>query len=207
MIKDKNEYYGNCDEVTLDLFCQILKTGKVELLLINGAMTNDELADAWAEIWDEYCQISGNSEYQIMLDLLKEVGILRAELMAIETAIIVLRKENSPEHIEILKQLGYDYNWDYSLPDLFFKNLEKVSKKVKNKVVLIQDKQKQIEAEQAKITKQRGGKFEDNIPIVSKYMGFAIRKKETSLAEFAGYIAAMKAEAKRQQNNRNNGRG
>jgi len=200
-----------CDQLPLDKFITALITGDYSVLVVSGQFTKAQLQTAWDNIYYEYLQISwrpAGTEYFIKLQ--SDEALLRDEVLTIELAIYYLSPALAPyanayypRIIEGLKRYGYkitqpaDGNYTQQLKVL---NNKLIPKRLRLKVL-----QQQIDDyynKNIKAEKPSAENFYSVLRKLSRYMGYAIRVTDITVAEYAGLLNDYMRELETQNANK-----
>jgi hypothetical protein len=167
-----------CSEVTLDEFIDCLVNGNLRRLVRDGNPSDEELRAAWIELYGEYSELSGNQSHRYMFSLMKSILVLKLRLLCVQGVL------KSSKDMSVLKELGYTGD------------TQRIIAKAKRELVELQGKEKELE----KMKKDNSGDsasegdFTAWIVAVSKYMGYRIDRKTTTVAEFLSANKIMERE-------------
>jgi len=183
---EERKILSKCSEVTMDKFIECLCNQNYSCLIISGDFTNEEQFETWNNLFYEYCDLINSKEYQLILKYMKSVGINEAKLTAINLCLVVLSHGYNQDCVDVLKNYGYNYKFSSEslLNDL--KNVQNISKGAEIK---LQNDRKQLEMLTNKKKKQvKESDFDKIFIYISKYMGFVVKKKDTTVSEYCGMI-------------------
>lgn len=107
---------SSCTEITLDRFIDVMVDGRLDLLIISGEPTKEELEKAWGIIYAEYTELIGDDSYTDVIKLMKDINILSQQYYRIHILIEVLINCYIPAAHQELKRMGYTVR--YSPDDL-----------------------------------------------------------------------------------------
>lgn len=180
-LSQSNLYY-QCSETPLQIFIDCLCHKRFERLIKSGKPSQDEILNAWNELFTEYCDLSGSNEMNEVLQVTKKIGVIQAKQTAIALSVIVLSHRNSEISKDNLRQLGFNYDFDAALVD----DLQRVISAAKSYEIELKSLQKRYEALTSK-----GGKstitdayFKRILVDLSKFMGFQLKATSTTVEEF-----------------------
>ena len=146
-----------------------------------GEGTPEQQAEAWQEIMFEYASLIKSESSEYLFNLTKRITLLRADILYIETAVLYLKIEHSPEIVDQLRLYGYPLIEGYKEKDL-----DRIISLAKTLVYEL----KELCAEYDLLQKTTTGKaqseedFDATIAVLSKYQGYAIPQRKTSVTEF-----------------------
>ena len=179
MEKQKSNISCKCSEVTLDEFIDCLINNNLRRLVRSGSPSDEELQAAWAALYSEYSELTGNREYQYYFSVYRSVYAMRVKMHIVQLIL------SNPENINLddLQALGYKGDIDKIIARLKFETIELLSK----------------EKELENMKKKEGGTvkesdFDDWVISVGKYLGYGIKRKEMLLSEFLSAHRAMQRE-------------
>jgi len=187
-----------CSQTSLHDFIRCLFHQDYSVLSEGKECKPDELMNAWQQIYEEYCLISGSPEYAKILKCLNEINRLLSILLFGGRAIQILSCKYSPENITILKRIGFNYDFSNVDRKSYDRDIENCSKKMKGFEVQLQIQQKKKlelfgldENGEIKNKKQQQTEndFLKSVAIVRKSIGTPISLRETMLDEWAGMVA------------------
>ena len=168
-----------CSEVTLDEFIDCLINSNLRRLVRSGNPTDEELQAAWAALYSEYSELTGNKEYQYYFSVYRSVYAMRLKMRLAQ----LLLNDHANVNFNDLQELGYKGDVDKIIARLQFETVELLSK----------------EKELENMKKKEGGTvkesdFDDWVISVGKYLGYGIKRKEMLLSEFLSAHRAMQRE-------------
>jgi hypothetical protein len=189
---------NTCSKTSLHDFIRCLFHQDYSVLSEGKECKPDELMNAWQQIYEEYCLISGSPEYAKILKCLNEINRLLSILLFGGRAIQILSCKYSPENIAILKRIGFNYDFSNVDRKSYDRDIENCSKKMKGFEVQLQIQQKKKlelfgldENGEIKNKKQQQTEkdFLKSVAVVRKSIGTPISLRETMLDEWAGMVA------------------
>ncbi len=135
--KAEDKYYELLDKIPYNRFVDCYVDSNLSALVISGFPQTVDLEKAWDNIFFEYIERVGNSEYKLYLDLYKEISRLRITLSQIDTIVGRGNKEEgTPPGIlrlcydeyfakEINKILGTNCRFNWKDPKSYFAEVDK----------------------------------------------------------------------------------
>ena len=202
--------YCRCSEIFLSQFIECLINNNLQVLIKEGTATQSDLAKAWELIYNEYAELNESVVYRMVLSFEKEISRLDERYTQIKTACLVLSVKHSKYFIQLLKDFGYNYQFDYANKDSFEADLINVLKKAKS--ILIQKEQKE-KAYQKYMSEHTGQKvtpsyFDDCLTAISQFMRIDYNPETIKLTKFVNILKKMNSynEKLNEQNNKVNGK-
>lgn len=123
--------------------------GNLSALVISGFPTQEQLTSAWENIIQEYTDAMGDGEYNMYLNMYKEVELMRIDYESIKFLIAALRKIYSPFfHEELKKLLRVDLKLNENDIPTYLAELDKCGRRLNG--IKINLDLKQIEFDQVK---------------------------------------------------------
>jgi hypothetical protein len=141
---------------------------------------------AWNDILEEYCKLLEDGNYSQLIEIYREMIRMNATYQVITDCLFILNIRRDEQAIEYLRRLGYDYQFPKDDRDAYRASLSMIEKKSKTLIIQLKSK----EAEYERITKENGKPQTENdfiagVMIVSKFFGFKIDLKGTTLIEYS----------------------
>lgn len=202
--------YCRCSEIFLSQFIECLINNNLQVLIKEGTATQSDLNKAWELIYNEYAQLNESLVYRTVLSFEKEISRLTERYSQITTACLVLSVKHSKYFIQLLKDFGYNYVFDYADKASFESDLEKVLKISKS--ILVQKEQKE-KAYQKFMSEQKAEKvslsyFDDCLTAISQYMRIDYNPETIKLTKFVNILKRMNNynEKLNEQNSKVNGK-
>ena len=187
-------YYKTASECPLAVFIQVVILGDIRKLKRAGIVSLSTLEDAYNSIFDEYLQGSNSEGYAILLSQLKDVALLRAKARLAGSTLEVLKMKNNHRLVEVLKMLGYRYDFNHLELAKYYADLEKVAKDVKKMSDTVQG------LEQKFRDKAKGGvteaDFDSLLVQLGKYQGYRLERNKMTVSEFVQMLKNYKRDNK-----------
>lgn len=145
--------YGYGD-ILLKKYIEIANTGNLELLIVSGKPSNEELSEAWESIIAENGKVSNDNQYNIYQNLIQDYALLIAQQTVVSACLEMLWWKVDFDLIEEVRSRGYKID---TATALTYKNsLESGKHKCSNLITKAESKRKDIERQfGAKDDKQR----------------------------------------------------
>lgn len=193
--KPLSSLYLHTRETPLEVFIDALVNKNLSRLIKYGRASQRQLAEAWETLFAEYCEISGSTQYQRLINLTKEIGSLQSKLLSIQVSIRVLGFRYSSKSISTLARFGYKYRFDIQDPESYTRDVKSVLLKSKSVELALDQSlveyQKLISSTDEKpLTEEY---FEKALVELSKFMGFRVDPRQVTVSE---YVAMLKRREK-----------
>lgn len=187
-------WHRNCNTLTYGIYLEIVLSCDLRLLIISGEVSEADLKEAWNAILNEYSSYIKTDKSDSIFNCWKKLEYTRWKMNMVRLCIEGLKIKYSPTIAEELMKLGYDYIDGTEDNEAYFKKLYDIQTEAKNLIVYYN----QYLAEYTKLCPE--GAMENSIPqrdrmsyekelrVLSKFMGYGIRKDEISVVEFCSII-------------------
>lgn len=178
--------YTSCDILPLDVFITCIVDGDYKGM---GGDTDEENGSLWSDCYEEYCALINRTNSSYSMLLMVEIEKLHYRYMSIDRAIEFLYMMRDDDIVGMLHKEGVRFPFNDKDRPSYFNDLRKARKHADRILFQKRDKENMLK----KISGDGGGKvtrqrFNDDIAVISKTMGFRINRKETTAAEYASYI-------------------
>ena len=199
--------YRDLKELTLDRFIECYCNNDLQKLVKFGDPTQEELEQAWDEIFTAYIEIIGGEEVQDKLRLVRDMNLLSMKVERIGALLDVLSVAPTEG---LFLQL---YEFGYSLPQMEFSegSIRALSKIItahmKRDVVEVQILSERLKTETGEAKRQTETDFYSLIVEISDMFKVTLKESEISTMAFAMYVLKYKqrADAINSQNRQQNG--
>lgn len=166
-----------------------------------GEGTPEEIADAWLNIYSDYCARRGGVKLKMMLMELAELQALASRIERIQILIDTCRGIADEDLAQMLRDEGYRLDVD-ALPDVYSQQLDIIKAKLAPDCMrrdrLKRDiDQPQRETDEAKERAAIEEDFEITLIELSRFMKFEI-KDDVTMLRFCNMIDRMTAHVKAQ---------
>lgn len=191
----------------LEDFIEAICNDKLNVLIIAGEPSQEQLQAAFAEIKTDYTSIIGTIEENSLFDLSREIGMLQSEIFYIEgtcgngseehPVIGLLRIKHIPEMIDELRRMGFDGVFNPNDRERYDNELDRILSLSKTKIFDLECLVSQYNNIEKTSTakKQTRDEFIKTVHYVAKFQGHLIDRKATSTEDFAfmfsNYIAEL----------------
>lgn len=128
----------------MDKFIICFVDGDLTPLIISGTPTQQELAEAWRNIKEEYTELVRNEDQQHTNDLNAEVIVLQNKIFRINMCVEALKHVYTSDLVEELREqhMPFDYNPDY--PEQYYRDLEKTIERSRGLYLKLKLKQDEL---------------------------------------------------------------
>lgn len=193
--------YTSCSDLPLYNFIKIVVFNDLEQLYISKPNIFHKKADLislWDKIFDEYSQLSDNTQNSHMLELLKSIKEIEFKLNIISSCLQVL--SNCVKHslniidyqltIETLKSYGFyhEYSNLTLLEDI--KRIISGSKTLNIELADLLEEYKKIDTSKESVATEKD--FIDEVALVSSFHKIQINTKQISVMEYISYLSLFK---------------
>lgn len=183
-------YYKTASECPFSVFISVLVYDDVTRLKRSGFVSKKALSDAWETIFNSYIEGTDKERYRIMLSKLKDASLLRNKARLAGSLLEVLYLKYNVKLIEVLRMLGYRYQFDYRKPEKYFKDLEKVASEVKRQTAIVRDIEEQFIKKEHEQTKAED--FDKILVQLGKFQGYRLDPKEITVSEYISIMSLYK---------------
>ena len=179
--------YRDCKALPLDIFISILTEQTFELLVISGEpsiIDTLEILKAWRTIYSEYATLVSNPDSEQTMKLVKRINVLRFQIERAEAVIAVLMEAYSAELVEYLRKFDINLPFNYLDSESYQRDLVVASNLIKRWYHDLKIMEADLPSDREKKNIDRRF-FEDILMMLSKYMGYPVRAKDITVAEYA----------------------
>jgi hypothetical protein len=191
LLVKKSVCFSKCTEVVMTAFIAAIVHHDLTCLIKSGKPLQAELETAWDKIFNEYLTISGDSQIQQILALLKEIAIITNKLTLIEIIVNQMAIKHNPGLADQLRSLGFrfQYNDDENL----LRELELTITQSKAHLLTLQ----QNKAELEELRKNEGGAatemdYEMQLSELSKFQGFQLDPDKLTVSAYCAILKRFK---------------
>lgn len=101
-----------CEEVTMEQFMACMCENDLSVLVVEGVPTPEELAEAWAALFYEYCDVVGASEAKYHAKITLHIELLRSQVNMGTGWLKMLQYRHSDNIVKALQNIGFEYDFD-----------------------------------------------------------------------------------------------
>lgn len=205
--------FHRCTDISLESFLDCLLNRNLRRLLKYGDAQDHHLAEAWEQVYTEYCDLTGSTQYKTIRTVRNDYQNLHAKREAIRCALIVLAQRYSEKMVRLIRDYGYNYAFNWEDPASYRKDMEVMTARLKALDIPLGIKKQEYERlitgyESREVTVNDWNMM---IGQVEKFMQFHINRREITVSEFAAYKRMMElqfeADKKELEKMRNKGNG
>lgn len=179
--------YQSCSELPLYNFIQIAVNGQLKYMIVDQLDSYSEqiLKDAWEKILDEYTRASGNVTTKYALKMSIEMASIETKIDLVSQILAFIEMNGPDERLfEILRENGFRYKFEGD----YHKDIDRVLTNVKRLILRHEELGKEMakSAESAPVEMTEKTWF-SQITSVSKFLGFPIDPRTTSVMQYLSY--------------------
>lgn len=194
--------YTDCYNLPFARFIDVIVDRNLQALVISGTATNEQLEPIWEKIYEQYNELTNNSQYNDYNARLKDYGLMKTRLVVLAGAVEVLSIAYRDDVAEALRNVGFRHTLDPMKPDAYIEELNRLSKQCGSLSQRVKMAEKELndiaeQMEKSKVTRQD---FTRGIAAVSHFMGFRVDAEQVTVAEFIEYQNQLMAASRRQLN-------
>lgn len=147
---------SRCEDVTMKQFVACICDNDLSQLVVQGSATAEQLAEAWTNLFLEYCDLAEQPEVRYSVRLQCEVSYYRTKIEVTEAALEFLKVAdearvnipNAPVHIYInlLKDIGFEQDLDWQDRQQFLKDLARIEAELRPDKLRLMSKEVELAA-------------------------------------------------------------
>lgn len=181
--------YKNCHELPLAVFIQVVTTNNYKLLVKEGKHSDNEIIEAWNNIYSEYFELCGSTDAKHMINTVKTIAIAENKIKIINAAVLVLRRDHNETMYRALSKMGFKAK-RFDNQEEREEELKKVISRAKSLVHVLNEAERQLKQMEGEGNKKASiNDFTNTIVQLGKYQGYRIDPEITTVAE---YLAIQK---------------
>ena len=167
-------------------------------LIISGNVPEEVLKEAWASIYLQYCELTGEGTYNELLDKTKRIQEANGKIALLDGIVQYLQMCYDPDLVKIVNEMGIGL--DLAAADDAAKKLKIVQGFIKRMIIDMQILKKEVEALEEEGKTHTGlDHYEDWLTVMSKASGYAVRAKDISVMQFVRQQKKINEQAIKQQ--------
>ncbi len=175
-------YFRDC-RLELDRFLDVLFEKDYSRLIIAGDVPEDVLKEAWASIYLQYCELTGEGSYNALFEKTKQIQEMNGKITLLDGIVQYLQMCYDSDMVKIVNEFGIGL--DLSAADDAAKKLKMVQGFIKRMIVDMGILKKEVEAlEEEGKTNTGLDHYEDWLTVMSKTYQYAVRAKDISVMQF-----------------------
>lgn len=186
--------FNSCSELPLYNFIKILTNKDYRNLIRFGYPSKTELSRAWELIFSEYNNISENKQSTYLLTLLREYYSIPNKLAIIQTIVDNLALRHDPDLVSCLRALGFRHK--YEPGDGLLNDLKITVTQAKGLMLKYRALYDDLERLQQKSKDAEPNDYDLILAQLSKWQGFRIDTKKTTVSEFVAIVKLFKEDNK-----------
>jgi hypothetical protein len=189
-----------------DCFVQIITGEELKPLIISGTPPVDELVSAWDNISDEYSNAIKSGKSKNVFAAYKKYIRIDSKMKMVDAALMYLTELYDEEIATILHQNGYRLITPEPDREKYLKQIRFVRSQAGSLVVMLNQAvaaYKLLAPDNEHKVERDYQSFIDELAILSKHQGYALRAKEITVLEYCAvinaymlYVEANRKEAK-----------
>lgn len=192
--------YLTCAKTPLEVFIDCLVDGYYEGLIISGNPNEEELKEAWNNIYLEYCSLMQENQHNEVFELIKEINSLNAKITLVDTCVRHLAYNFDQQIVDILNELRLRCNLlETDQGEKLLKKLDGVISRAKKWLVEIQVAEAKLQTLQEKDKENNPREyFYDMLMVISKQNGYHAKSSDITVYEFCRHIKKLNEKFQRE---------
>ena len=123
---------SRCSETTMGQFRQCLEHNNISALIVEGEPTAEQLAEAWASLFLEYCDLSEAHEATHRVRLWAEIEALKIKLNICQSWVDIISFMPSTEINKALWIVGYEFELDKNKPAQYKEDIARINAELRS---------------------------------------------------------------------------
>jgi hypothetical protein len=164
-------------------------------LIIHGEPTQEQLTDAWDNIFTEYSDICPTTNSTYIVQITREIKHLETKIAIIQAIIDRFKISYMPELVLILNEYGFYYDFT---PETMLSDLQSViaecSMFVVQKGVKEGELKRFFEGQKGEWASEND--YDETLSELSKFQGYHLKSKELTVSEFCAIFNRFKRQNK-----------
>lgn len=156
-------------------------------LILTGKPTEEQLLIAFQGVYGEYCEILENPIYEFIAEAFQTMAYNNWKLVGVRASIAILRYRAHEYSYEVLRQFGYNYDYEKMTPEQLSKTVDIIESKIKSVVIENTRIKQELDARIKNSTDSQPGRlsFIDSAVAMSKFYAHHIDLSVITAAEYA----------------------
>lgn len=177
--------HRTCKTLLLYAFIEAYCNDDLTFLVISGQPDDLELQNAWTEIISEYSSLIKNEKSGYLFDLAKQISLLEKNIQQVDKTTHFLHYRYDSEIAEQLRGMGYSICAEYGTEE-YFAELDLINSLATTMVFDLGELEEEYKRLNNTATGAKQSEEDLHITIagLSKYQGYRINPKETTVLEF-----------------------
>jgi len=190
------KHYTSCENLPLYNWIKLVVTNDVEWLYSEPKKPwhkSKDITPIWERIFEEYSDLSADKTADHVLSMVKGITVINNKLQVIQSAINLLAIARPlSDYQPTIKMLNdYGFRFKYS-EETLFNDLKLTASSAKTMVIQRQQLEKDYENHQSKQSKSTEKDYYNLIAQLSKFLGFPIDAKKTTVYSYISYVEQYK---------------
>lgn len=184
--------YDTCDKCPLTVYIDLICNNNLNALLIQGNAPEEVLISTRIDLVVEFSELSGNQQTQSLNSVIKQIYYYRNKIRGLSICLELIYNDSYASSIPYLNN---EFRTKEPQSEQEFDRLIKtVQARIKGHMVKLITLEKRFTAlseenDNGKITPQY---FNEQLVMLSKYLGFTLNKNKLNVAEYAAYLKDFK---------------
>lgn len=190
-IQSNNTLLQDTKSLKYSTFIEIILTGNLNLLVVAGHFSYEQILFAWESIQEEFSSMIKTDKSENIFILSKRIFNNRWQISLIDMCLFILKQEYCPISAGALSELGYPLVEFKESREEYLSQIYAIETEAK--MLIIQQNQLNNEyvrltgGDKSPVQRQRMD-YEKELRIVSKYVGYRLSAEEISTFEFCSYL-------------------
>ncbi len=182
------------------MFIDCLVDKHYESLIIEGQASEEELKEAWNNIYLEYASLMQQNQVNEVFELIKEINTLNAKITLVDTCVRHLSHNYDQQLIDVLNELRLRCNLlQGDNEETAFQKLNGVISRAKKWLVEIQMAEVKLESiQETEKNENPRDYFYDMLMVISKENGYHAKSSEITVYEFCRHINKLNEKFQRE---------
>lgn len=184
-------FHRKCSSLIYDSFLTVLTTGDLQVLVISGTPTQQELIDAWDEIIQEYVSLVKTEKSTTIFNCWLKVIRTQWLLTLLTHALDALKMQYDEDIANAIAGQGFSLIQPMEDRQKYLKQIYFVEQEAKSLIVQLNQYTTEYKAlcpTEAETEKTDIAEYEKELAILSKFMGYRIDKKVITVTEFTSIL-------------------
>jgi hypothetical protein len=184
-------YHQSCDTLIYGEFLKILTTGDLRPLVIEGEPTEEDLKTAWDKILSEYSERITTEKTGNIISLWKRIIYTKWQISFLDIALDYLKQEYDAEIAEQVMMAGFDMIEDLESREDYLRQIYSIETEAKTLIVILNQlyNEYKILHPHGETIERTMADYDKELAILSKHVGFWIRKNEVTVADVASIVS------------------
>lgn len=190
------KHYTSCEDLPLYNWIKLVVTNNAEWLYSEPKKPwhkSNDISSIWEKIFEEYSELSADKSADHVLSMVKGITVINNKLAVIQAAINLLAYARPLSDYQPTIQLLKDYGFRFSYSEeTIIKDLQLTASSAKTMVIQRQQLEKDYENYESKQSKSTEKDYYNLIAQLSKFLGFPIDAKKTTVYSYISYVEQYK---------------